>query len=115
VWLALIGNSSELSSFYTLSKLIIKPTPSAAPKTPAELKIIQSFFTKPGSQVPRDESSMDWSEDTPEVQLMPIPRVSPAGRNVSSPCASLHNRDAKGKGRMDSINSDPSLLNYGEN
>jgi len=93
----------------------MKLTPSAAPKTPAELKIIQSFFTKPGSQVPRNESSMDWSEDTPEVQLMPIPRVSPAGRNVLSPCAPLHNRDVKGQGRMDSINSDPSLLNYGEN
>ena len=93
----------------------MKLTPLAAPKTPAELKIIQSFFMKPGSQVPRDESSMDWSKDIPEVQPMLTPCVSPAGRNVSSPHAPLHNRDAKEKGRMDSINSDPSLLNYSEN
>jgi len=93
----------------------MKPTPPVAPKTLAELKIIQSFFMKPGSQVPRDESSMDWSKDIPEVQPMLTSCVSPAGRNVSSPHAPLHNRDAKGKGRMDSINSNPSLLNYGEN
>jgi len=45
----------------------MKPTPPAAPKTPAEPKIIQSFFMKPGSQVPRDESSMNWSKDISEV------------------------------------------------
>ena len=32
---------------------------------------------------------------------------------MSSPRAPLHNRDAKGKERMDSIDSGPSLLNYG--
>jgi len=37
----------------------MKPTSPAAPKTPAELKIIQSLFMKPGSQVPRDELLMD--------------------------------------------------------
>jgi len=56
---------------------------------------------------------MDWSEDIPEVQSTPTPYVSPAGRNMLSPHAPLHNRDAKGKGRMDSIDSDSSLLNYG--
>jgi len=115
VWLALIGNSSELSSFYTLSKLIMKPTPPAKEKTAAEIKQIQSIFVNPGSQVPRDNSSMDWSEDIPEVQSMPTPRVSPVGRNVSSPRAPLLNRDAKGKGRTDSIDSGPSVLNYGRN
>jgi len=84
-------------------------------KTPAEVKHLVSFFMKPRLQVPRDESSMDWSEDTPEVQFSPIPRVSLAEENVSSPCALLHNRDAKEKRRMDSIDSGPSLLNYGEN
>ena len=39
----------------------------------------------------------------------------PAGRNVPSPRALLHNRDAKGKGRTELINSGPSLLNYGRN
>ena len=63
----------------------------------------------------RDESSMDWSEDIPEVQPTPTPCAFPAGRNVLSPRAPLHNRDAKGKGRMDLIDSDPSLLNYGRN
>jgi len=58
---------------------------------------------------------MDWSEDTPEVQSSPTPRVSPAGENVTSPHALLHNRDVKGKRRMDLIDSGPSLLNYGGN
>ena len=56
---------------------------------------------------------MDWSEDIPEVQSTPTPHVSPAGRNVSLPHAPLHNRDVKGKRRMDLIDSGPSLLNYG--
>jgi len=58
---------------------------------------------------------MDWSEDIPEVQSPPTPRVSLAGENVSSPRALLHNRDVKGKRRMDSIDSGPSVLNYSRN
>jgi len=115
VWLVLIGNSSELSSFSTLSKLIIKLKPTAGMKTPAEVKHLASFFVKPGLQVPRDESSMDWSEDTSEVQSSPTACVSPVGENMSSPCALLHNRNVKGKRRTDSIDSSPSLLNYGGN
>jgi len=115
VCLALIGNNSELSSFFTLSKLIIKSKPTAGVKTLAEIKHLASFFMKPGLQVPRDELSMDWSEDTPEVQSSPTPCVSPAGENMLSPCTLLHNRDAKGKRRTDSIDSGPSLLNYGRN
>ena len=56
---------------------------------------------------------MDWSKDIPEVQSTPTPHVSSAGRNMLPPHAPLHNRDAKGKGRTDSIDSGPSLLNYG--
>jgi len=82
-------------------------------KTPAEVKEIESFFVKPRLQEPRDESSMDWSKDIPEVQSSPTPRVSPAGENVLSPHALLHNRDAKGKRRTELIDSGPSLLNYG--
>ena len=82
-------------------------------KTPAEVKEIESFSVKPRLQEPRDESSMDWSEDIPEVQSLPIPCVSPAGENVSSPHALLYNRDAKGKRRTESIDSGPLLLNYG--
>ena len=79
----------------------MKPKPPAAPKTPAEIKAMQSLFRSPRSQEPRDESSMDWSEDIPEVQSTPSPRVFPAGRNMSSPRAPPHNRDAKGKDRFD--------------
>ena len=115
VWLALIGNSSELSSFSTLSKLIMKPKPTASMKTPAEIKQLASFFVKPRLQVPRNESLIDWSKDTPEVQSSPTPHISPAGENMLSPRALLHNRDVKGKRRTNSIDSGPSLLNYGRN
>ena len=93
----------------------MKSKPTAGMKTPAEVKHLASFFMKPGLQVPRDELLMDWSEDTPEVQSSPTPRVSPAGENVSSPHALLYNRDVKGKRRTDSIDSSPLLLNYGRN
>ena len=86
-----------------------------ATKTPAELKRLESFFVNPGSQVPRDKSLMDWSEEIPEVQSTPTPCVTPAGRNMSSSRAPLLNRDAKGKERTDSIDSGPSVLNYGGN
>ena len=93
----------------------MKSKPTAGMKTPAEVKQLASFFEKPRLQVPRDESSMDWSEDTSEVQSLPTPCVSPAGENMLSSCALLHNRDAKGKRRTDSIDSGPLLLNYGRN
>ena len=93
----------------------MKLEPTAGMKTPVEIKQLASFFVKPRLQVPRDELSMDWSEDTPEVQSLPTPHVSPAGENVSSPRALLHNRDAKGKRRTDLIDSSPLLLNYGRN
>ena len=86
-----------------------------APKTAAEIARLQSFFVSPGSQVPRDDLSMDWSEDIPEVQSTPTPRVSPAGRNVPSPRAPLPNRNAKGKKRTDPVDSGPSVLNYSGN
>ena len=93
----------------------MKLEPTAGVKTPVEIKQLASFFVKPRLQVPRDELSMDWSEDTPEVQSLPTPHVSPAGENVLSPRALLHNRDAKGKRRTDLIDSSPLLLNYGRN
>ena len=93
----------------------MKLKPTAGMKTLAEVKHLASFFVKPGLQVLRDELSIDWSEDTPEVQSLPTPHVSPAEKNMSSPCALLHNRDVKGKRRTDSIDSSPSLLNYGRN
>ena len=93
----------------------MKSKPTTGMKTPAEIKHLASFLVKPGLQVPRDESSMDWSKNTPEVQSSPTPCVSPAGENMLSPYALLHNRDAKGKRRTDLIDSGPLLLNYGGN
>ena len=46
---------------------------------------------------------------------MPTPRVSPAERNMLSPCAPLSNRNAKGKKRANLVNFSPSVLNYGGN
>jgi len=82
-------------------------------KTLAEVKEIESFFVKSRLQEPRDESLMDWNEDIPEVQSSSIPCVSSAGENVLLSHALLHNRDAKGKRRTESIDSGPLLLNYG--
>jgi len=69
----------------------MKSKPTASIKTPVEIKHLASFFMKPGLQVPRDESLMDWSKDTSEVQSSPTSRVSPAGKNMSSSHALLHN------------------------
>ena len=82
-------------------------------KTPAEVKEIESFFMKSRLQEPRDESLIDWSKDIPEVQSSPTPRISPAEKNMLLPHALLHNRYAKEKRRTESIDSGPSLLNYG--
>ena len=89
-----------------------KHTPSK--NTPAEVKELSSFFTNPSLQESRDESSMDWSEDIPEVQSSPVPHVSPAGENMLSPCVPLPNRNMRGKRRAELSNSGPSLLNYGK-
>ena len=64
-------------------------------------------------QESRDESSMNWSEDIPEVQSLPTSYVSLAGENMLSPHALLHNRDMRGKRRAELIDFGSSLLNYG--
>ena len=63
----------------------------------------------------RDESSIDWNENTPEVQSLPTSCISSARENMLSPHALLYNRDVKRKRRTDLINSGPLLLNYGRN
>ena len=93
----------------------MKPKPTASMKTLAEVKKLAGYFVNPGLQVPRNESSMDWSEDSPEVQSSPMPHVAPIEENMSLPHALLYNRDGKGKRRTDSINSGPLSLNYGGN
>ena len=93
----------------------MKPNYPALPKTTAEITRLQSLFVSPRSQVPGDDSLMDWSKDIPEVQSMPMPRASPTERNVPSSHAPLPNRDAKGKKRADPVDSNPLVLNYGGN
>ena len=76
-----------------------------AKKTAEEVKKIAEYFNNPSYSRPRDESSMDWSEDVPEVQSSPIPCVSPAGEHVPLPRVP----------KVESSNSGPSVLNYGNN
>ena len=71
----------------------------------APAKKIAEFFINPSHSRPRDELSMDWSEDIPEVQFSPVPCVSPAGEHMPSPRVL----------RAESSNSGPSVLNYGNN
>jgi len=58
---------------------------------------------------------MDWSEDIPEAQSLPTPHVSPAGEHMLSPQVPLSNRDSMERSRVESNNSGPSVLNYGNN
>jgi len=53
-WLALIGNNSDLTSFSTLSELIMKLKHTLSTKTPAEVKELEIFFMKPKLQEPRN-------------------------------------------------------------
>jgi len=55
----LIENNSDLTSFSTLSELIIKSKHTLSMKMLVEVKEIESFFMKPRLQEPGDELSMD--------------------------------------------------------
>ena len=113
----------------------MKSKHTSSKKTLEEVKELKQFFINPSLQRPRDNSSMDWSSDIPEVQFSPLPHVPPAGENVLSPHVPLHNSpcvtsaegilssphvpspnmDSYGKRRAVSNDSDPSVLNYGNN
>ena len=67
MWLALIGNNSVLTSFSTLSELNMKSKHISSKKMPEEVKELAQYFVNPSLQGPRDELSMDWSADVPEV------------------------------------------------
>ena len=86
----LIENNSDLTSFSTLSELIIKSKHTLSMKMLAEVKKIESFFMKPRLQEPGNELSMDWSKDIPEVQFSPTSYISPAEENMLSPHTLLH-------------------------
>ena len=98
-----------------MSKLTIKPKHTPTQKTAKEVKKLAEYFAIPSCSSPRDKLSMDWSEDIPEVQFSPAPHVSPAGEHVSSPHVPSHNKDSINKRRVESNNSSPSILNYGNN
>ena len=84
-------------------------------KMPEEVKELAQYFVNSSLQGPRDELLMDWSADVPEVQSSPVPCVSLAGENMSSPCVPLPNRDMRGKRRVESNDSGPLVLNYSDN
>ena len=58
---------------------------------------------------------IDWSSDIPKVQALPQPYVPSVGECMSLPCVPLHNRDSSEKSRVESNDSGPSVLNYGNN
>jgi len=113
----------------------MKSRHTSSKKTPEEVKGLEQFFVNPSLQRPRDDSSMDWSSDIPEVQSSPLPRVPPAGENMLLPHIPLHNSpcvtpaggilssphvpspnmDSCRKRRAVSNDSGPSVLNYGNN
>jgi len=100
-----------------------------------EVKELEKFFVNTSLQRSRNDSSMDWSSDIPEVQSSPLPCVllaeesmssphvllynlpyiTPAGEILSSPHVSLPNMDLCRKRKVVSNNSGPSVLNYSNN
>jgi len=86
-----------------------------AKKTAEKVKKISQYFCNPSHSSSRDYLSMDWSEDIPEAQSSPTPRTSPAGKHMLSPQVPLSNRDSIERSRVESNNSGPSVLNYGNN
>jgi len=83
----------------------MKSKHATANKTAEEVKKIAEFFNNPSHSRPRDELSIDWSKDIPEVQSSPVPHVFLAGEHVPLPCVP----------RAESSNFGPSVLNYGNN
>ena len=84
-------------------------------KMAEKVKKISQYFCSPSHSSPRDDLSMDWSEDIPEAQSSPTLCVSPAGEHVLSPQVPLSNRDSMERSRAESNNSGPFVLNYSNN
>ena len=84
-----------------------KHTP--AKKIAEKVKKISQYFCNPSHSSPRDDLSMDWSEDIPEAQFSPTLCASPAGEHMSSPQVPLSNRDSIERSRVESNNSGPSV------
>jgi len=74
-----------------------------------------SPFLSPSFQRPQDNSFMDWSMDVPTAPTSPLLYIPPAGEHVSLPHVTLPNTDSSSKNRMESNDSSPSLLDYGNN
>jgi len=90
-----------------------KHTP--AKKMAEEVKKISQYFCNPSHSSPRNDLSMDWSEDIPEAQSSPTPCISPAGKHILSPQVPLSNSNSMERSRVEFNNSGPSVLNYGNN
>ena len=86
-----------------------------AKKTAEKVKIISQYFCNSSHSSSRDDLLIDWSEDIPEPQSSPTPCASPAGEHISSPQVPLSNRNSMERSRVESNNSGPSVLNYGNN
>ena len=84
-------------------------------KMAEEVKKISQYFCNLSHSSPRNDLSMDWSEDIPEAQSSPTPCASPAGEHVSLPQVPLSNRNSMERSKVESNNSGPSVLNYGNN
>ena len=74
-----------------------------------------SLFLSPGFQRSQDDSFMDWSMDVPTAPTSSPPYVPPAGEHMSLLHVLLSNTGSSGKNRVESDNSDPSLLDYSNN
>ena len=93
----------------------MKSKHTSAKKTAEKVKKISQYFCNLSHSSPRDDLSMDWSEDIPEAQFSPTLCVSPAGEHVLSLQVPLSNRDSIERSRAESNNSGPSVLNYSNN
>ena len=78
-------------------------------------KKISQYFLNLSHSSPRNDSLMDWSADIPEAQSSLTPHASPASKHVSSPQVPVSNRNSMERSRVESNNSGPSVLNYGNN
>jgi len=74
-----------------------------------------SPFLSSGFQRPQNDSSMDWSMDIPTTPASSLPCVPLAREHMLSPHVPLPNTGSSGKNRVESNNSGPSLLDYGNN
>ena len=85
------------------------------PKQPNSKKPLLPFislFLSPGNQRMQDDSSIDWSADTP-VTALSLPCVSPAEVYMQLSHVSLSQMGTSSNIRLEPSSSDTVLLSYG--